>query len=204
MIIEWNQSLSVNIGEIDKQHQKLVAMLNGLNEAMKSGKGKDALGGLLSEMVEYAATHFATEERLMDQYSYPATLAHKTEHVKFVTKVGDFKTQFDKGTAMISIQIMTFLSDWLKNHIMKTDKQYGPFFNGKRRTLKKLAADGSENISKGIPICLSSGIRACSVDVAILDSQHKKLIAMINGLNDAMKSGKGKDALGGLLSELAA
>ena len=32
---------------------------------------------------------------------------------------------------MLSMEVMSFLSDWLKNHIMKTDKQYGPYLNGK-------------------------------------------------------------------------
>ena len=41
-IIQWNDSLSVNVVEIDKQHQKLVAMINDLNDAMRQGKGKDA------------------------------------------------------------------------------------------------------------------------------------------------------------------
>jgi hemerythrin-like metal-binding protein len=56
---------------------------------------------------------------------------HKLEHKKFVGQVGEFKKLFDSGKAMLSMEVMSFLSDWLKNHIMKTDKQYGPFFNGK-------------------------------------------------------------------------
>ena len=32
-----------------------------------------------------------------------------------------------------------------------------------------------------------------SVNVAVIDQQHKKLVDMINDLNDAMKQGKGKD-----------
>lgn len=131
MLIEWNQGMSVDVAILDSQHKKLIAMINGLNDAMKSGKGKDALGGLLSELAGYTATHFTSEERLMDQYAYPGALAQKAEHRKFVAQVNDFKAQFEKGTAMMSMQIMSFLSDWLKNHIMKTDKQYGPFFSGK-------------------------------------------------------------------------
>jgi hemerythrin len=43
-LIQWNDSLSVNVVEIDKQHQKLVRMINELNDAMRQGKGKEALG----------------------------------------------------------------------------------------------------------------------------------------------------------------
>ena len=41
-----------------------------------------------------------------------------------------------------------------------------------------------------------------SVQVESMDAQHKKLIAMINELNDAMKQGKGKDMAGKILDGL--
>ncbi len=41
-----------------------------------------------------------------------------------------------------------------------------------------------------------------SVRVDTMDAQHKKLIAMINELNDAMKKGKGKEVVGKILDGL--
>jgi len=52
-LMQWNDSLSVNVGMIDKQHQKLVGMINELNDAMRQGKGKDILGKTLNELVAY-------------------------------------------------------------------------------------------------------------------------------------------------------
>jgi hemerythrin len=43
-----------------------------------------------------------------------------------------------------------------------------------------------------------------SVGVAALDSQHKRLIASVNTLNEAMAVGRGRDVLGPLLDELIA
>ena len=42
------------------------------------------------------------------------------------------------------------------------------------------------------------------VNVKKLDDQHKKLIALINKLHDAMRAGQGKQVLEGTLQELAA
>ncbi len=42
-----------------------------------------------------------------------------------------------------------------------------------------------------------------SVNVDDLDSQHKKLITLVNSLNEAMTQGKGKDVLNRVLNDLA-
>jgi hemerythrin-like metal-binding protein len=131
MLIEWTGNLSVAIGKIDDEHKKLVDLINGLHDAMKSGNTKSRLGWLINELAGYAAVHFATEEKLFDQYGYPSATLHKLEHAKFIRQVTEFKGQFDSGKAMLSMEVMSFLSDWLKNHILKTDKQYGPYLIGK-------------------------------------------------------------------------
>ena len=38
-LLTWTTEYSVAVEAIDKQHQKLFAMLNELHDAMKSGKG---------------------------------------------------------------------------------------------------------------------------------------------------------------------
>ena len=83
-LLAWSDRLSVNIAEIDKQHHKLVDMINELHDAMKSGKAENVLMRIVKEMKEYAATHFALEERYMKGNHYPDYAVHKTEHDKFV------------------------------------------------------------------------------------------------------------------------
>ena len=39
-LVQWSNSLSVNVVEIDKQHHKLVDMINELNDAMRREKGR--------------------------------------------------------------------------------------------------------------------------------------------------------------------
>lgn len=43
-----------------------------------------------------------------------------------------------------------------------------------------------------------------SVGIASIDGEHKKLIKMVNDMNDAMKAGKGNDVVGTMLDELVA
>lgn len=130
-LMKWNDSFSVGVAEIDLQHQKLVAMINELNEAMLQAKGKMALTKILNELVGYTVNHFGTEEKYFDLYQYPYTIRHKKEHQAFVEKVGAFKKDFESDKLGLSLEVMHFLSDWLQTHIKGSDKKYGPFFNKK-------------------------------------------------------------------------
>lgn len=129
--IEWNESLSVNVAVIDGQHQKLIAMINELHEAMSQGKGRTVLGRIVSGLVSYTESHFRTEEKYFDVFGYPEALSHKKEHADFVAKVSEFKEGVEQGKIALSIEIMNFLSDWLRNHIKGVDKKYLSFFNEK-------------------------------------------------------------------------
>lgn len=128
-LITWDESLSVNVAEIDSQHRKLVAMINELHDAMKSGKGKDVLGRILSGLISYTDSHFKAEEKYFAQFKYPDTAAHVKEHVAFVKKVTEFQTDFEGGRLTVSIDTLYFLRDWLQGHIKGTDKKYSAFFH---------------------------------------------------------------------------
>jgi len=130
-LMSWSDNLSVNIKEIDEQHKKLVGMVNDLHDAMKMGKGNDVTGKILTGLIQYVGTHFATEERLMKTHNYPDFVKHKAEHNNLTKKAIELQKQHQEGKSVLTIELMSFLKDWLSNHIMGRDKAYSPFFNGK-------------------------------------------------------------------------
>jgi hemerythrin len=130
-LIKWKDSFSVNVAEIDAQHQTLVDMINSLFDAMQRGEGKKVLGDIVNGLIDYTATHFTVEENYFDQFGYSETASHKQEHADFVHKVSEFKSDFEQGKVLMSPAVINFLSDWLQNHIAGSDKQYAQFFNDK-------------------------------------------------------------------------
>ena len=141
VFFEWDPSFSVGIAEIDQQHKKIVDFINQLNELILPAGKQDALrskmkelsaqASVIAEMVEYSSNHFSIEEKFMRQYTYPDYEKHKKEHDYFIAKVQTFKSDFDKGKGALSNEVMQFLKMWLRNHILKTDKEYEPFFRAK-------------------------------------------------------------------------
>jgi hemerythrin len=130
-VITWNESLSVNVREIDEQHKKLVGLIADLHQAMLAGQGKQALGQVLNGLISYTNTHFAAEERLLKANGYPEFEGHHNIHLKMVEKVKDIQNRHSQGRLNISLDTMKFLEDWITKHIMGTDKKYGPFLNSK-------------------------------------------------------------------------
>ncbi|MFH1155957.1 MAG: bacteriohemerythrin [Pseudomonadota bacterium] len=130
-LMTWGPKLETGLKEIDSQHRKLVGMINSLHRAMKLKKGAKESGRILDELAQYTVFHFGHEETLFDKHGYPDTGEHKKIHKALVKQVTDFQSGFNKGQATLSMDLMDFLKDWLKNHIMKTDMAYVPFFKSK-------------------------------------------------------------------------
>ncbi len=128
-LMVWDESLSVNVTKIDEQHKELVDLINELNDAMRSGKGKQTLQDVFRRLREYTVYHFSTEEELFAKYNYPGKLAHEKEHERLVNTVVELEGKFAKGQVAVTNEVMDFLKKWLLNHINGTDKRYSSFFN---------------------------------------------------------------------------
>lgn len=130
-VFGWSEKYSVSIREIDEQHKKLIGFVGQLNDAMRQGKGREALGKILMDLIQYTRTHFATEERIMKANSYPDYETHKAKHEWMTSKVAEVYREYQDGKVSITLEVMKFLEDWVDKHIMGTDKQYAPFLNAK-------------------------------------------------------------------------
>jgi len=125
--IIWNDALSVQIAEIDAQHKCLIDLINQLHDSMKAGRGNDIIGSVLLDLLKYTQFHFATEEKYFHKYAYPEAFLHKKQHDDLTRKTKELTASHSQGKLTISIETMNFLRDWLKVHILESDKKYGPF-----------------------------------------------------------------------------
>jgi hemerythrin len=127
----WNDAYCIGVPEIDAQHRRLYSLAAELHTAMNSGKGKNVLGGVLQNLINYTKSHFAAEEKLMQRCGYPDLAAHRAKHDEMTQKVLQLQHDFQAGNIMLSIEVMEYLNNWLRQHIGGTDRQYVPFVIGK-------------------------------------------------------------------------
>ena len=98
-------------------------------DAMRMGKGNDAVNKTVGELLQYTRTHFQQEEALLKKANYPQLAPHQEMHRKFVGDVEALMEQTRSGKAANSVQVLNLLRDWLVNHIQKVDKQYSDTLN---------------------------------------------------------------------------
>jgi len=126
-LMTWNNRYSVGVKMLDDQHTGLFETLNELHGAMMKGQAQSLTGPLLHKLVDYTRRHFAAEEAMMVSTRYPGLAAHRAKHHELTKQVEEFVGRFEKGEITLNLHLMNFLRDWLNNHILKEDKEYGPW-----------------------------------------------------------------------------
>lgn len=130
-LITWKDEYSVGVAELDRQHRGLIEMIGELHEAMMEGRGGDVMGDILERLVEYTKVHFGAEEAYFAEFDYPGTAMHIAEHRKLIAEVDRYIGDFREKKTILSVELLVFLTDWLSNHIIASDKLYGPYLNAK-------------------------------------------------------------------------
>lgn len=120
-LMEWDETMSVGVEELDRQHQTLIDLINEAYAAIQKHDGH-MVSAILTRMQEYAALHFAAEERYMKDAGYPDLDAHTALHAAFVKDVEGFQREQHKKTNLS--KLFVYLSRWLTRHIMDEDRKY--------------------------------------------------------------------------------
>lgn len=126
--IEWHQSLSVDIPEIDELQKKVFGMLNGLinNNVQEDDIVKDG-AAMVSELTEYSRYYFSKEEEYLRRCSYPDIDCHSKEHRQFIKNTINLRRQVSEDKKNLSYETVSNLRDWLVSHICQKDHSYVPF-----------------------------------------------------------------------------
>lgn len=130
--IIWNDSYLTGISRIDEQHKVLLNTLNEANARLAGSVTRDLLEEITRDLLSYALYHFETEETLMREYGYADLSAadeekHRQEHRSFSQQVVALRAGLRDGRLVTREELLSFLNNWLHNHILNTDQQFGEF-----------------------------------------------------------------------------
>ena len=131
-LFTWDpKKLSVHVDAMDKEHQKLIGLMNTLYAKSNAKAPKADIKKALMDLATYTTEHFKNEEKYFDSLkNYSKSHSHKLIHQELLKRVGQFIGEFDK-TGVISEEFFRFLKVWLTSHIAGIDAQYGQAAGGK-------------------------------------------------------------------------
>jgi len=124
-IIIWDDSYSIGIDRIDKDHQNLILLLN---KTVHKSLPKTEINDIILDLIRYTQYHFSREEALMESINYPALADHREQHRRFILKVEKMAGKwFSQQNAETLAELRRLLKKWLIEHICKSDSEIGAF-----------------------------------------------------------------------------
>ena len=126
---EMKEEYKIGIEHIDEQHKKLFELADKAYMLLKDEfviDKYDRIVEILDELKDYTIFHFKSEEEYMESINYKRLFSQKIEHAKFIEALEnvDYRN-IDVNQDESLVKILSFLNDWLTEHILKTDKLIG-------------------------------------------------------------------------------
>jgi len=127
--LDWHDSLSAGIADIDKDHKNFIRLLDDFNWAVVNRIGLDEVKNCLQLLVDDAEQHFAREEGMLRQRSYPDVENHVAEHKAVLAALQKIKAaaiSYDLSVEWIELGLK--IKGILINHILMEDMKFANFF----------------------------------------------------------------------------
>lgn len=126
---EFDDTYLTNIPLIDKEHRELFRIIGDVYRVMTDELAfdkYDEIVRLLEELRDYTKFHFQDEELYMESIHYEGLEAQKRAHEAFVSRLEEMDLDhIDENQQETLEDLMEFLTKWLVNHILHTDKKIG-------------------------------------------------------------------------------
>ncbi len=137
MKIKWGTSLSVGIPEIDEGNKQLIQTFDLIEKHRNDDVKAEPVSLVVEQMRKHASAHFSHEEKYMLAVNYPHYYAHKDEHKQFREKTAALCINVMNHKKTAPMDIYNYLSGWVIDHILHTDKEIGQFVQN-RQTFAKV------------------------------------------------------------------
>ena len=108
---------NLGIPTVDSEHEWFFEIINHLYAAMSAGAPAAEMNAIADELVAFASTHFAHEEKVLAEMKYPGIGIHRKQHDYFMRELGNLPI------ASSSCDALAVLKNWMLNHILGTDRQ---------------------------------------------------------------------------------
>jgi hemerythrin len=126
--MQWDAAYSVGVPAMDLEHQRIIQMINTLQDQFATVGSRESAAEHLSQMTRYAQEHFRHEEQLLAAHHYPRLLEQRAQHAGYRKKNQALCRATQLDVAGMPEVLHTFLRQWWTHHILEEDMRYKAFF----------------------------------------------------------------------------
>ena len=123
--LKWRDEYSIGVEQIDHQHKHVFSLVARFKETVSDEAGVDEIGRIVEELMAYTREHFAAEETLQARHHYPGFDEHREMHADLIERVEEFRERVRITDSYVNLDLVSFLRDWLVNHIQEEDRKIG-------------------------------------------------------------------------------
>ncbi|MBU3130235.1 bacteriohemerythrin [Clostridium tagluense] len=124
-MFEMKEKYKTGILLIDTEHEKLFEIGERAYQLLKSPYDMDKydkIVAVIEELRAYTVYHFEDEETYMESINYKRLFTQKMDHAGFIKKIDEVDLRkIDANQDEAIMTILTYLNDWLVNHILEKD-----------------------------------------------------------------------------------
>ena len=188
----WNDSYLTGIAPVDAQHRRLVEMIDEAAPSLATGNlsSDGETGKLLDGLIDYVATHFATEENIMRLRGIDSRhlLHHAGTHARFADQIAAIRSDLARGSVMRGMDLLRFLSNWLAYHILGEDQRMGAELNAiERGDTPETAYEATEGKKAEVLQNANDVLVAALVDMFSQLTDQNRLLSLKNDNLEAVR-----------------
>lgn len=127
-LLKWKPAYSLAIPSVDLEHRQMIALINQCYARMGSNADAESIEQFLGEIHSGISAHFALEEQIMRNATYPEFGAHKEDHENLLDEIRDLMDQFVDDPKAGLIVLQERLSDWFERHFSTFDARLHEHF----------------------------------------------------------------------------
>ena len=122
--IQWSPAMSVGNADLDRDHKRLIGILNHLGVNIELGN-RNIVEFILDDLSDYAQVHFRREENHLANLNFAELERHCRIHESIAHHIEDARWKYFQGfSATLENELLNFLTAWLNNHILVEDMKY--------------------------------------------------------------------------------
>jgi hemerythrin-like metal-binding protein len=129
--IIWKREYSVGVERLDRQHQKIISIINKLIAKPRLFVTSGTIADVLAELNSYVSDHFLLEEQLLEENNYPGLIDHSKKHTEYSERVTGFCLKTVENNKNLPEELVSYLGGWWVGHILYEDMKYKSFFEEK-------------------------------------------------------------------------